>query len=102
MRALGFTALFVERALDLMLVLVRAPLLPPGDERREHQRVCGKPRSTLLVAGSGQRAVTSIWFERVFAKREGKWIYLSHRTVHGPIYGADRHAVSDKQRLGRS
>ena len=27
---------------------------------RSHQRVCGKPRSTLEVAGSGQRAVTTL------------------------------------------
>ena len=38
----------------------------------------------------------SVWFERVYAKREGKWIYLSHRTVHGPTFGADRSSVSDK------
>jgi hypothetical protein len=38
----------------------------------------------------------AVWFERVYAKRGGKWIYLSHRTVHGPTYGADRAAVQDK------
>jgi len=38
----------------------------------------------------------AVWFERVYAKRNGKWIYLSHRTVHGPTYGADRAAVQDK------
>jgi hypothetical protein len=27
---------------------------------------------------------TSVWFERVYAKRNGRWMYLSHRTVHGP------------------
>jgi hypothetical protein len=27
---------------------------------------------------------TSVWFERVYAKQGGRWIYLSHRTVHGP------------------
>lgn len=30
--------------------------------------------------------ITSIWFMRVFKKRpDGQWVYLSHRTVHGPI-----------------
>lgn len=30
--------------------------------------------------------ITSIWFERVFRKLpDGRWVYLSHRTVHGPI-----------------
>jgi len=28
--------------------------------------------------------LNSIWFERVYAKRDGKWQFLSHRTVHGP------------------
>jgi hypothetical protein len=28
--------------------------------------------------------LNSIWFERVYAKRNGRWMYLSHRTVHGP------------------
>jgi hypothetical protein len=32
----------------------------------------------------------------VFAKRNGRWFYLSHRTVHGPTYGADRPSVNDK------
>jgi len=28
--------------------------------------------------------LNSIWFERVYAKRNGKWLFLSHRTVRGP------------------
>ncbi len=47
-------------------------------------------------ASAVDRSWFSVWFERVYAKRDGKWIYLSHRTVHGPTYGADRKAVSDK------
>ena len=42
------------------------------------------------------RAWFAVWFERVYQKRNGQWIYLSHRTVHGPTYGASRDAVSDK------
>ena len=38
----------------------------------------------------------SVWFERVYAKRDGRWVYVSHRTVHGPTYGPDRQSVSDK------
>jgi hypothetical protein len=38
----------------------------------------------------------SVWFERVYAKRGGRWMYLSHRTVHGPTYGPDRQSVSGK------
>jgi hypothetical protein len=29
-------------------------------------------------------SISSIWYERVWAKRDGRWIFLSHRTVHGP------------------
>jgi len=28
--------------------------------------------------------LNSIWFERVYARRDGQWKFLSHRTVHGP------------------
>ena len=40
-----------------------------------------KPQAQNKNPGS----ITSIWFERVFQKRNGQWVYLSHRTVHGPI-----------------
>ena len=39
-------------------------------------------------AAPGRRQFT-VWYERVFAKRNGKWQYLSHRTVDGPIYDKD-------------
>ena len=39
-------------------------------------------------AEPGRRQFT-VWFERVYAKRDGHWQYLSHRTVHGPIYEKD-------------
>jgi hypothetical protein len=35
-------------------------------------------------------AETSVWFERVYAKRNGQWQYLSHRTVHGPLRENDK------------
>jgi hypothetical protein len=38
----------------------------------------------------------SVWFERVYEKRDGHWLFVSHRTVHGPTYGPDRQSVSDK------
>jgi hypothetical protein len=38
----------------------------------------------------------SVWFERVYEKRNGQWLYVSHRTVHGPTYGPDRESVKDK------
>ncbi|HUQ53470.1 MAG TPA: nuclear transport factor 2 family protein [Gammaproteobacteria bacterium] len=41
------------------------------------------------------RAWFSVRYERVYAQRDGGWQYLSHRTVHGPIYGPSREAVVD-------
>jgi hypothetical protein len=43
-----------------------------------------------------ERAWFSVWFERVYQKRDGHWVYLSHRTVHGPTYGPDRESVETK------
>jgi ketosteroid isomerase-like protein len=38
------------------------------------------------VGSNAPGKITSIWFERVFRKLpDGHWVYLSHRTVHGPI-----------------
>ena len=42
------------------------------------------------------RAWFSVWYEKVYAKRNGQWMYLSHRTVHGATYGLTREAVADK------
>jgi ketosteroid isomerase-like protein len=39
------------------------------------------------------RAWFSVRYERVYARRDGGWQYLSHRTVHGPIFGASRESV---------
>lgn len=36
----------------------------------------------------------SIWFERVYAKRNGRWQHLSHRTVRGPIREEDNPKAS--------
>jgi hypothetical protein len=48
------------------------------------------------VADPAKGAWFSVWFERVYARRDGQWLYVSHRTVHGPTYGISRQAVSDK------
>ena len=39
-------------------------------------------------AARGRRQFT-VWYQRVYAKRDGKWQYLSHRTVDGPVYEKD-------------
>src|SRR5215475_6516595 len=41
-----------------------------------------KPQNAIPNAAPGR--LNSIWFERVYAKRNGQWQFLSHRTVHGP------------------
>jgi hypothetical protein len=46
--------------------------------------------------GPEDRRCFSVWFERVYAKHNGQWYYVSHRTVHGPTYGPDRDSVKDK------
>jgi hypothetical protein len=46
--------------------------------------------------GDQSNAWFSVWFERVYEKRDGHWLYVSHRTVHGPTRGPTRESVSDK------
>jgi hypothetical protein len=36
--------------------------------------------------GAPGRRQFTVWCERVYANRGGKWFYLSHRTVDGPVY----------------
>ena len=42
------------------LVVEAVPHLVSLGDRAAHHLVCGKPRSTFEVAGSGQRAVTTL------------------------------------------
>ena len=37
-------------------------------------------------AGDAPPRSFSFWYVRVYAHRDGGWQYLSHRTVHGPVY----------------
>jgi hypothetical protein len=39
------------------------------------------------------RAWFSIWYEKIYVKRNGQWQYLSHRTVHGATYGLNRESL---------
>jgi hypothetical protein len=43
-----------------------------------------------------ERAWFSVWYERVYQKRNGRWMLVSQRTVHGATYGPTRESVSDK------
>jgi hypothetical protein len=55
----------------------------------------GRYLGNIPSSGEG-RAWFAVWYEKIYAKRGGRWVYLSHRTVHGPTYGVDRQSVSDK------
>jgi len=49
------------------------------------------------IPGSGPgRAWFSVWYLKAYAKRDGRWTYLSHRTVRGAHYGLDRESVASK------
>jgi hypothetical protein len=45
----------------------------------------GRYRARYRAGNPEQRPFT-VWFERVYARRDGQWQFLSHRTVHGPVY----------------
>ena len=45
----------------------------------------GRVRARSGAADNPPRAF-SFWYVRVYAHRDGRWQYLSHRTVHGPVY----------------
>lgn len=40
-----------------------------------------------------QRMWFSVWFEHLYSKQNGKWMYVSHRTIQGANYGPDKQAV---------
>jgi len=48
----------------------------------------GRYRARNKAGDPGRREFT-VWFVRVYALRNGRWQYVSHRTVHGPIYGME-------------
>lgn len=47
----------------------------------------GMYRARFRAPADPTRADFTVWFERVYARRNGQWQYVSHRTVHGPMYG---------------
>lgn len=49
-------------------------------------RYLPRPANAAATPQSGHMFV---WFERVYAKRNGEWQFLSHRTVDGPNREAD-------------
>ena len=69
---------YASRALDSVKTEVH------GDVVITYGRYVGKFKD----AAPGRRTFT-VWYERVYARRDGTWQYLSHRTVDGPIYEKD-------------
>jgi hypothetical protein len=39
-----------------------------------------------MKGGAPEQQQLDLWFERVYARRDGRWQYLSHRTVDGPHF----------------
>ena len=52
-----------------------------GDVVITYGRYVGRFKS-----GTPGRTQFTVWYQRVYAKRGGRWQYLSHRTVDGPKY----------------
>ena len=62
-----------------------------GDIAITHGRLLAQART-----GSPDRSWLSVWYERVYEKRGGHWLLLSHRTLHGPTNGPNRPSVSER------
>ena len=57
----------------------------------------GRYVASIRANAGTDRAWFRVWYERVYAVRDGRWMYLSHRTVHGPIFGPTRESLSDRR-----
>jgi len=87
----GGAPLRVDSRADWMATVAKAPYASRvldsvrtevhGDVVITYGRYVGR----FKEATPGRRQFT-VWYERVYANRNGKWQYLSHRTVDGPIY----------------
>ena len=90
----GGAPLRVDSRTEWLATVARAPYASrvPDSVRTElHDDVVityGRYVARFKAAPPGRRQFT-VWYQRVYAKRQGKWQYLSHRTVHGPIYEKD-------------
>jgi hypothetical protein len=90
----GGAPLRVDSRTDWMATVAKAPYASRvldsvktevhGDVVITYGRYVGRFKNAV----PGQRQFT-VWYERVYAKRNEKWQYLSHRTVDGPIYAKD-------------
>jgi len=87
----GGEPLRVDRRADWLATVARAPYASrvlDSVQTEVHGDVVityGRYVARYKNAAPGRRQFT-VWYERVYAKRNGKWQYLSHRTVNGPVY----------------
>jgi hypothetical protein len=90
----GGAPLRTDSRADWMATVIRAPYASReldsvkaevhGDVVITYGRYVGRFKD----APPGRRQFT-VWYQRVYAKRDGRWQYLSHRTVDGPVYAKD-------------
>jgi hypothetical protein len=87
----GGAPLRVDSRADWMATVAKAPYASrvlDSVKTEVHGEVVityGRYVGRFKDAAPGRRTFT-VWYERVYAKRNGKWQYLSHRTVDGPNY----------------
>ena len=85
----GKPPLRVENKAQWLAAVARAPYLARDLDSVQvelHGDVAityGRYRARNKAGEPGRRAFT-VWFERVYARRDGRWQFLSHRTVNGP------------------
>ena len=73
--AVGKSAPYASRELDSVRVEMH------GDVAVTYGRYVAR-----MKGGDPERQQFDLWFERVYARRNGRWQYLSHRTVDGPHF----------------
>jgi hypothetical protein len=87
----GGAALRVDNRADWLATVARAPYAArvlDSVETEVHGDVVityGRYHARFKEAAPCRQQFT-VWYQRVYANRGGKWQYLSHRTVDGPAH----------------
>ena len=86
---------FLRRVANKSYAAIHSDSVPaemPGDVAITH----GRYVASLRASAGTDRAWFYVWYERVYAERDGRWMFLSHRTVHGPVFGPTRESLSGR------
>ena len=67
-----------------------------GDVALTVGRYFYEPRPANAAAAATANHM-QVWFERLYAKRDGRWQHLSHRTVKGPLRTPDPHGEASDE-----